>query len=268
MLRNENTPVGVGLQHACGVPPRRAVVNASRNDNPELFWRTFGGMGLLGIILGAALRLRRIETTHFRQRRSARGAWSTCSRCSPSTIRRTRIRSPPSTCSPAVSSSDAGSSRWATMRGATGCPRVLARDPLRISGPPRVDVPFTLPDAVLNAVSIRLVNAAIQHIQASAASVVHHEISCIRSTCWAIGTAATDGVASRSTSSSSPSVRACAACARTPSSWREPCPEVCAAALARRARASVNDIERRRWFAFGGELIRSASLERSIGRIS
>ena len=44
------------------------VVRASREENPELFWATFGGMGLLGIVLTATIRLRRIETTFFRQR--------------------------------------------------------------------------------------------------------------------------------------------------------------------------------------------------------
>ena len=44
------------------------VRRASREENADLFWATFGGMGLVGIVLTAELRLRRIETTYFRQR--------------------------------------------------------------------------------------------------------------------------------------------------------------------------------------------------------
>jgi decaprenylphospho-beta-D-ribofuranose 2-oxidase len=44
------------------------VVAASRTENADLFWATFGGMGLLGVILSATIRLRRIETTYFHQR--------------------------------------------------------------------------------------------------------------------------------------------------------------------------------------------------------
>ena len=44
------------------------VVDASRETNSDLFWGTFGGMGLLGVVLTATMRLRRIETTYFRQR--------------------------------------------------------------------------------------------------------------------------------------------------------------------------------------------------------
>ncbi|HEX4354008.1 MAG TPA: FAD-binding oxidoreductase, partial [Polyangiales bacterium] len=42
------------------------VVRADREENADLFWASFGGMGLLGIVLNATLQLRRIETTYFR----------------------------------------------------------------------------------------------------------------------------------------------------------------------------------------------------------
>jgi decaprenylphospho-beta-D-ribofuranose 2-oxidase len=35
------------------------VVNATRGENADLFWATFGGMGLLGIVLTATIRLRK-----------------------------------------------------------------------------------------------------------------------------------------------------------------------------------------------------------------
>lgn len=44
-----------------------SVTRVSREDNSELFAWTLGGMGLTGIILRAAIRLRRVETAWIRQ---------------------------------------------------------------------------------------------------------------------------------------------------------------------------------------------------------
>ena len=44
-----------------------AVQRCSREENPELFEWTFGGMGLTGVILRAAIRLRPVETGWIRQ---------------------------------------------------------------------------------------------------------------------------------------------------------------------------------------------------------
>ncbi len=43
------------------------VVSCSRDENPELFWNTCGGMGLTGVILKASIQLVRIETTFIRE---------------------------------------------------------------------------------------------------------------------------------------------------------------------------------------------------------
>jgi len=42
-----------------------SVLNCSRNENPELFHATCGGMGLTGVILQASLRLRRINSPYI-----------------------------------------------------------------------------------------------------------------------------------------------------------------------------------------------------------
>lgn len=43
------------------------IVKCSRDENPELFWQTCGGMGLTGIILNAKFRLKPVETSYVRQ---------------------------------------------------------------------------------------------------------------------------------------------------------------------------------------------------------
>lgn len=44
------------------------IVTASRTENADLFWANFGGLGLLGVILTAKIKLRKIETSYFRQK--------------------------------------------------------------------------------------------------------------------------------------------------------------------------------------------------------
>src|SRR5690349_13254739 len=44
------------------------VAKASREENSDLFWANFGGLGLLGTILTARIQLRKVETTFFKQK--------------------------------------------------------------------------------------------------------------------------------------------------------------------------------------------------------
>ncbi len=54
-------------------------------------------------------------------------------------------------------------------------PPALAKHPLLVAGPPSLTVPFELPELTLNSLSIRVVNAVIQRIQAGAAPFGHYE---------------------------------------------------------------------------------------------
>ncbi len=44
-----------------------SIVKCSKEETPELFWTTCGGMGLTGVILNATLRLMPVETAYFKQ---------------------------------------------------------------------------------------------------------------------------------------------------------------------------------------------------------
>jgi decaprenylphospho-beta-D-ribofuranose 2-oxidase len=151
------------------------VVSASRDENADLFWATFGGMGLLGVVLTASLRLRKIETTYFRQKsirvNDLEGALAALDE-------QDRIF-PYSVATLDVLARGARLGRGVLTVGDHArldeLPPALRADPLRVSGPPRLSVPFELPELTLNALSIRLVNAAIQRIQAGAAPIGHYE---------------------------------------------------------------------------------------------
>jgi FAD/FMN-containing dehydrogenase len=138
------------------------VVRASRDENADLFWATFGGMGLLGVVLSARLRLRRVETTYFRQR-------ATPVRDLESMLTTLEVNDRDFSYSVAtldVMAMGARLGRGVVSAGehATRAelPAKLATDPLRVVGPPRLDVPFELPQLTLNPLTIRVLNAAIQ----------------------------------------------------------------------------------------------------------
>ena len=151
------------------------VVVATRTQNQDLFWATFGGMGLLGVILTVTLRLRKIETTYFRQKVVRAGdlagmlaGLDECDRTFPYS----------------VATLDVFATGKALGRGVivagdhalrADLPPALAADPLRVSGPPRLNVPFQLPELTLNAASVRVVNAVIQQIQARASAFGHYD---------------------------------------------------------------------------------------------
>jgi decaprenylphospho-beta-D-ribofuranose 2-oxidase len=151
------------------------VVPATRELNSELFWGTFGGMGLLGVVLTATLRLRRIDTTYFRQRS-------------------TRVRDlaemlavldeqdhtfPYSVATIDVLATGAALGRGVVTVGDHArrdeLPGQMAKAPLRVSGPPKVTVPFELPELTLNRLTIRAVNAFVQRTQAGAKPFGHYE---------------------------------------------------------------------------------------------
>jgi decaprenylphospho-beta-D-ribofuranose 2-oxidase len=151
------------------------VVPASRDQNADLFWATFGGMGLLGVVLTATIRLRQIETTYFRQRsirvndlESMLAALEEHDRTFPYSV---------ATLDAVATGARLGRGVLTVgdHAGRAELPPALASDPLRVSGPPKIAVPFVLPELTLNALSIRAVNAVILRIQAGAAPFGHYE---------------------------------------------------------------------------------------------
>ncbi len=151
------------------------VLTASRDANPDLFWATFGGMGLLGIILTATLRLRRIETTYFHQRALRVNNLEQML----SALDEQDERFPYSVATLDVFATGANLGRGVLTVGdhakRADLPLKLAGDPLRLSGRPKLGVPFDLPEFTLNPVTMRIVNAAIQRIQSGSAPIGHYE---------------------------------------------------------------------------------------------
>ena len=151
------------------------VVRASRTDNADLFWATFGGMGLLGVVLSATLRLRKIETTYFRQKsirvndlEALLAALDEHDRVFPYSVATLDVLATGARLGRGVLTVGDHAAR-------DELPPKLSANPLRVAKPSRLTVPFELPELTLNPLSIRAVNAVIQHIQASAAPFGHYE---------------------------------------------------------------------------------------------
>jgi len=151
------------------------VVRASRTENSDLFWASFGGMGLLGVILTATIRLKKVETTYFRQRsirvNDLEGMLAAFAEYD--------HEFPYSVATLDVFATGARLGRGVLALGEHArlaeLPAALAKDPLRVSGPPKLTVPFDLPTLTLNRLSIRLVNAFIQQSQARVSAYSHYE---------------------------------------------------------------------------------------------
>jgi FAD/FMN-containing dehydrogenase len=151
------------------------VVRASREENADLYWGTFGGMGLLGVVLTARVRLRRIETTYFRQKSIRVGDLEAMLAA---------LEEYDRTFSYSVATLDVTATGPQLGRGVVTVgehaaraelPARFAADPLRVSGPPKLTVPFELPEVVLNPLSIRVVNAYIQRTLRRAPAFGHYE---------------------------------------------------------------------------------------------
>ncbi len=151
------------------------VVRASREENADLFWATFGGMGLLGIVLTATLRLRPIETTFFHQRAiRARDLDELLA-----AIHENDARYPYSVAWLDSLATGVNLGRGVLTVGEhaklADLPARLAAQPLRVSSPSPLVVPVDLPSAALNTFTIRVLNGLLDWVQAHGAALAHYE---------------------------------------------------------------------------------------------
>ncbi len=151
------------------------VLTASRHENAALFWGTFGGMGLLGIVLSATIRLRKIETTYFRQQAIQAADLAAMLRvfdeqdqAFPYSVATLDVLAK----GPRLGRGVVVVGDHATQR---ELPEKLAASPLRVSGPPRLAVPFNLPGLTLNPISIRALNSLILWVQARTSGFGHYD---------------------------------------------------------------------------------------------
>ena len=151
------------------------VVTCSRTEHPDLFWASFGGMGLLGIVLSATLRMMPVETAYYKE---------TCSKAADLDELIKVLDDTEQTYPYSVSSLDVfargkhlgrGVANLGDVAKLSDLPPELAKDPLRLQAEPKLRVPFNLPELTLNPLSMRLVNGWIQFTQAHKGPITHYK---------------------------------------------------------------------------------------------
>ena len=152
-----------------------SVRRCSRDENAELFWGTFGGMGLLGIVLTATLRLRRVETSYFRQVAirvpnldAMLEALDTYDQQYPYSV---------AWIDPLARGDRLGRGVLTVGDHARleDLPRRLRRHPLVASPPSPIVVPFDMPSAALNRHTITILDFLMEQVLAFGQPIAHYE---------------------------------------------------------------------------------------------
>lgn len=151
------------------------IVNASREENSDLFWANLGGLGLLGIILTARIQLRKIETTYFKQKAVATKNLDELLEA---------IDKSEKEYSSSVAWVDSMAKGSKLGKGVltmgnhahlSDLPEKLKSAPLKIGKKAWLTVPFYLPNFTLNKLSVSVLNAVLYILQKSAKEIAHYD---------------------------------------------------------------------------------------------
>jgi len=147
----------------------------SRSENKELFLANFGGLGLLGIIVRVKIKLKKIETTYFKQ---------TAINCKNIDHMLDAFDQYDNQYDYSVAWVNALAKGKNLGKGVLTLGNQakledlsfkLKSDPLHVAPEPKLTVPFYLPNFSLNAVSVKILNKVIAYVQAKPTSIVHYE---------------------------------------------------------------------------------------------
>jgi decaprenylphospho-beta-D-ribofuranose 2-oxidase len=151
-----------------------SVVNASREENTDLFEASFGGLGLLGVIISARIKLRKIETTYFRQKsikvKNLEEMLSALEEYE-------HFNYSVAWVDPLAKGSKLGSGVLTVgeAAGINDLPPSLKKEPLKLHKKSKLSVPFFLPGFLLNGLTVRILNRLIAFVQNSPKEFVHYE---------------------------------------------------------------------------------------------
>ena len=151
------------------------IMKVSRDENADLFWANFGGLGLLGVILTARIQLRKVETTYFVQKAVA-------AKNLDDMLKAIDASDKDYTSSVAWIDSLAKGKRLGRGVLTMGnhaklgdLPSSLRSNPLKLGKKAKLSVPFYLPAFTLNTLTVSILNFALNIMQKSAPSISHYD---------------------------------------------------------------------------------------------
>ncbi len=147
------------------------VVTASRDQNSDLFWASMGGMGLLGIVLQATIQLRQIETTFFRQTAVKVGNLDELL----DALDQYELPYSVAWVDSLATGKQLGRGVLTVGDHASRSDLQGIRDPLRITPPSPIVLPFEMPSGALNGVTVRILNGVLDFVQSHGAEIAHYE---------------------------------------------------------------------------------------------
>lgn len=148
------------------------VVTASRDQNSDLFWASMGGMGLLGIVLQATIQLRQIETTFFRQTAVKVG---NLDELLDALDQYEHLPYSVAWVDSLATGKQLGRGVLTVGDHASRSDLKGIRDPLRITPPSPIVLPFEMPSGALNGVTVRILNGVLDFVQSHGAEIAHYE---------------------------------------------------------------------------------------------
>jgi decaprenylphospho-beta-D-ribofuranose 2-oxidase len=151
------------------------TVEASRTENSDLFWANFGGLGLLGVILKARIRLRKIETTYFKQKSMV---IKNLDHMLEALEKYDRDYNYSVAWIDALAKGNKLGGGVLTLGNAAklgDLPEKLKADPLKLHSTSKLSVPFFFPSFTLNGLTVRMLNRVIAFVQNSPKEFVHYE---------------------------------------------------------------------------------------------
>ncbi|HEY8972479.1 MAG TPA: FAD-binding oxidoreductase [Puia sp.] len=152
-----------------------SILTASREENSDLFWANFGGLGLLGVILTARIKLRKVETMYFRQKsvkiRNLDHMLETLNQLDH------EFNYSVAWIDALAKGNKLGSGviSFGNSAKLTELPEKLKSDPLKLHSKGKLTVPIFLPSFTLNNLTVRILNRVIAFVQNSPKQFVHYE---------------------------------------------------------------------------------------------
>jgi FAD/FMN-containing dehydrogenase len=152
-----------------------SILTASREENSDLFWANFGGLGLLGVILTARIKLRKVETMYFSQKsvkiRNLDHMLETLNKLDHEYNYSVAWID-------ALAKGDklgSGVISFGNSAKLNELPEKLKSEPLKLHSKGKLTVPIFLPSFTLNNLTVRILNKVIAFVQNSPKLFVHYE---------------------------------------------------------------------------------------------